>query len=318
MYNSNNMINNMTYQNNIMNPSGFSNGLTCNTGMINTGLQNNIMNPSGFSNGITCNTGMINTGLQNNIMNPSGFSNGITCNTGMINTGLQNSIMNPSGFSNGITCNTGMINTGLQNVISTLNPQINPIENNDDEEIIKNIEKTAIKKYTSQDTTFLFTHNSLYTIINNSINNDNYIKNSFECILPNCTPQKITKHIFWFQGLQYIPTPPSWEKIIEYAYHISQEFIFLTFKQGDFISLNTGQVLLINLDSILRKIKVDGVTLDFFSPLNLPLLQNLQVSLNTDKELFLDGKVTYKKEELACLKTIQEKIEIVKRGKNNG
>jgi hypothetical protein len=227
---------------------------------------------------------------------------------------IYNGMISPNinSIPSGIMGNT--INNGF-----TLNPQINPNENsNDDEKIIKNIEKTAIKKYTSQDTTFLFTHNSLYTIINNSINNDNYIKNSFECILPNCTPPKITKHIFWFQGLQYIPTPPSWEKIIEYAYHISQEFIFLTFKQGDFISLNTGQVLLINLDSILRKIKVDGVTLDFFSPLNLPLLQNLQVSLNTDKELFLDGKVTYKKEELACLKTIQEKIEIVKRGKNNG
>ena len=234
----------------------------------------------------------------------------ISPNINSIPNGMISSNINS--IPNGIMGNT--INNGF-----TLNPQINPNENsNDDEKIIKNIEKTAIKKYTSQDTTFLFTNEGLFVIVNNSITNKNYIKNSFKCIFLNCPYKKITEHIFWFQGLQYISIPPSVEKIIEYAYHISQEFIFLTFKKEDFISLSTGQVLLTNLDNVLRKIKSDGVTIDFFSPLNLPLLQNLQVSLNTDKELFLDGEATYKKNELSCLKNIQEKIEIVKRGKNNG
>lgn len=242
--------------------------------------------------------------------NSANMMNNMTC---------QNGIINPFGMNNATTFNNSMVNTGCQNGISILNPQINPNENNnDDEEIIKNIEKIAIERFPSQDITLLSTNEGLYVIVNNSINNKNYIKNFLKCTFLNCPYKEIKEHIFWFQGLQFTSIPPSMDKIIKYAYHIGEEFIFLTFKKGDFISLNTGQILLINLDSILKKIKVDGVTLDFLSPLNLPLFQNLQVSLNTDKELFLDGKATYKKEELSCLKTIQEKIEIIKRGKNNG
>ena len=287
--------------------NGISNGMIgFNINSIPSGMMGNTMN--GISNGmIGSNINSIPSGMMGNTIN--GISNGmIGSNINSIPSGMMGNTINNG--PNGIITN---YNNGF-----TLIPQINPIENNDDEEIIKNIEKTAIKKYTSQDTTFSFTNEGLFVIVNNSITNKNYIKNSFKCIFLNYPYKKITEHIFWFQGLQYISIPPSMEKIIEYAYHISQEFIFLTFKREDFISLNTGQVLLTNLDNILRKIKVDGVTLDFFSPLNLPLLQNLQVSLNTDEELFLDSQNTYKKNELSCLKNIQEKIEIVKRGKNNG
>ena len=258
-----------------------------------------------LDNGLIPNTiNNLNNGLIPNTVN--NLNNGLIPNTiNNLNNGLIPNTVN--------NLNNGLIPNLTDNSIS-LNPQINPIENNDDEEIIKNIEKIAIKKFFSQDISFFFTNEGLFAIVNKYITNKNYIKNSFKCIFLDCPYKKITEHIFWFQGLQYIPISPSVEKIIEYTYHISQEFIFLTFKQENFISLSTGQVLLINLDNILRKIKSDGVTIDFFSPLNLPLSQNLQVSLNTDKELFLDGKATYKKEELSCLKNIHEKIEIVKKG----
>jgi len=267
--------------------------------------------------------GMISSNI-NSIPNGMISSNINSIPNGMISSNI-NSIPNGMIGSNINSIPSGMmgnpINNGPNGIITnynngfTLNPQINPNENsNDDEEIIKNIEKTVIIKYTSQDITFLFTNEGLFVIVNKSITNKNYIKTFLKCIFLNCPYKEIKEHIFWFQGLQCNSTLPNTEKIIEYAYHISQEFIFLTFKKSDFISLNTGQILLTNLDNILRKIKSDGVTIDFFSPLDLPLSQNLQTSLDTDKELFLDGKATYKKDELSCLKNIHEKIEIVKKG----